>query len=110
TRRVTPADWKPDFFAVKRTRPRLVGRTVKRATPHMLVLRGRALTPAPTTLTFTPFIQFPLAFLTVMLTVERRCLRRLPLMLSFRRGSRLSDCAGEKSPTFPSASTPAIRQ
>ena len=39
TRRVIPADWKPDFFAVKRTRPRLVGRSVKRATPHMLVLR-----------------------------------------------------------------------
>src|SRR5438094_72539 len=39
TRRVIPADWKPDFFAVKRTRPRLVGRSVKRATPHMLVVR-----------------------------------------------------------------------
>src|SRR5437763_13344406 len=39
TRRVIPADWKPAFFAVKRTRPRLVGRSVKRATPHMLVVR-----------------------------------------------------------------------
>ena len=39
TRRVIPAVWKPGFLAVKRTRPRFVGRSVNRATPHMLVLR-----------------------------------------------------------------------
>jgi hypothetical protein len=39
TRRVIPAGWKPGFLAVKRTRPRLLGRSVNRATPHMLVLR-----------------------------------------------------------------------
>ena len=39
TRRVIPAVWKPGFLAVNRTRPRFVGRSVNRATPHMLVLR-----------------------------------------------------------------------
>src|SRR5262249_61105983 len=56
-RRVIPAFWKPDFLAVKRTRPRLVGRSVKRTEPKVFVERGLASTPAPVALTLTPLIQ-----------------------------------------------------
>src|SRR5262249_8583255 len=100
----------PDFLAVKRTRPRLVGRSVKRTEPSAFVERGLAFTPAPVTRTMTPRIQVPAADFTVTVTCPPRFLRRLPVTEIVSLGRRLSVCAGEKSPTLLSASTPATRQ